>query len=497
MTHATKPQPFTPQPLKPTASDADATRLLPHNFDAEEALLGALLNGGRVSVCQSEELTPDDFYIVQHGWIYAAMCAVKPDAEDGLVLSVEGVAALLTEQNQLAQIVKSGETGYLALRWLQTFRGGELFPAVRGLARTIRADAVRRRGIQALSQVAQELWSGKDDPTLVIDRGLRTLEQVKPFNVNAEFVRGALSSTLHETILGDQAQRQVWHAVPWTALADRAPVTVDGDLIVVAGPAGSGKSALLAGWAEFEAQQGNQAAYVHTEMTKSDVFNRRLVKNSKVVSWAALQKPGDLTDPQWTAIVEAGAQLETWLPRLDYWHAGQPSESRLFTVMQRMVDDFGTRCFVLDYLNDVIPDLKRRDSNGAETWRNLLARLELFNNRNGTRIITGVQINREGNAYMIGEALRHKATLYLTIKPQVLKNDFPFEFDGVPYRYFAGDKSPLVPVTIEKYRAGGWGTFKLLYVGPRFLWADVPTNFDDGSDDPGAYEDRVYRGAKE
>jgi len=494
------PNPFVPKPIQKQPKP-DEGFLPPCAIEAEEALLGGLFSGGKLSVCLSEGLTPEDFFKVQHGWIYAAMCDVDPepgatDAERNslTLIGLDAVAALLADRHQLDQLMIHGEGGVMALRWLIAYRGGDMFPAVRGLARTIREKAISRRALNEFSRCATEFFNDDIDPTILIDRHVRVMEQLKPFRINAEFVRGRLSTNTHESMLAEQAKRQSWHTVPWTALGERVPVTVDGDLIVVAGPEGSGKSSMLMNWAEYEANQGNQTAYIHTEMTKADVFNRRLVAHTKVIPFAALQKPEDLNDPQWAHIVEVGVVMETWLPRLDYWHAGQPGEDKLFAVMQRMVDDFDTRCFVLDYLNDVIPEIKRRDTNSADTWRNLLARLEHFNNRNGTRIITGAQINKEGNAYMIGSALRHKATLFLKIKPKVLEHDFDFEFDGVPYRYFAGDRSPLMTLAIEKHRGGGGGVLKMLYVGPRFLWADVPAGFDDGSTDPGAY---VGRGAKD
>ena len=155
--------------------------------------------------------------------------------------------------------------------------------------------------------------------------------------------------------------------------------------------------------------------------------------------------------------------------------------------MQRLVDDFGVRTFVLDYLNDIIPEVER-GQNEASAWRNLLARLEEFNRENNTVIITAVQLNKEGNAYQIGRALQQKAMMLLKLVPKPLEHVLHFEYDGVDYQYVPGDFSPRVRVKVEKYRGGGRGSFELLFVGPRYLWVDMPPGFDDGKDDPGAFE---------
>ena len=491
---------FKPQPIR-----APRTEPLPPNAtDCEETLLGNLFSGGDIRVVLAEGLTAQDFFIVKHGWIFAAIVdlfeqgafeALSPDLfPDALDIDPVAVADLLDKRGQLAQITHDDEAGLMVLIHLATFRASPYPLAVRSLAQRIKRMAVRRRVLDTLSRLATAVTQELDtDETLLIERGQRDLDKIKPFDPNKTFIRGEHSDLTHAEMWRYQAARQCWHPVPWSGLSDRCPVTTDGELIVIAGPEGSGKSALLMNWAEFEAQQGVQTVYIHTEMNKEQVFNRRQVANSKTIPMAALMKPETLTDAQWTALTQTGVEMSSWLPCLDYWHAGLCDEAHLFAVMQRMIDDFGTRLFVLDYLNDIVPDRGRSD-NGAEVWRNLLARLESFCNRNGARIITAAQLNNEGNAYMIGKALRHKAALFLKIKPDVLEHPFDFEYDGIPYRYLPGDHKPVVTIAIEKYRTGGRGVARLLYVGARFLWVDVPAGFDDGSEDPGAY---VGRGAKD
>jgi hypothetical protein len=167
-----------------------------------------------------------------------------------------------------------------------------------------------------------------------------------------------------------------------------------------------------------------------------------------------------------------------WVHKLDFWHAGRVPAATLFASMQAAVDDFGTQVFVIDYLNDVIVEIPR-GKNEAVAYRDFMADLEKFANKNGTLVITGAQQNKKGGVYQIGDALPHKATVMLELKPRkLMQRAMPWKFDGIDYLYTPGKFEPKVPVHITKGRDSGPGVFDLLYVGPRYLWTDIPEGFD-------------------
>jgi replicative DNA helicase len=466
--------------------------MIPHDETAERALLLSLLAGAEdnspVRAAQYERLKPEDFYIVRYGWIYEAMLALA--AEDK-VIDVPTVSGKLQAMGRLEEC--GGAAGLTEL----SLQPGPFPLATASYAKTIRQHAERRRMlVETLSAIADMFWDETLDPVIAHGRAVELMNHTRPHSDNPGFIRGAQSVALHEQMLMDAARNQSWVPVPWSAMAERAPVIEWGDIVVVVGPEGAGKSALLYALAEFGAQACDvPTAYIHTEMRKKQVLDRRLVKHTPAVAYKRLIKPADLTDVEWDTIAETNLEIATWAGKLDIWHAGLIDEDRLLAIMQRMVDDFGTRIFVLDYLNDVVLDEGSRRTNNAALWRDFLARLEKFNNDNGTIIVTAAQLNKDGGAYQIGRALKQKAMLYLRLDPTELKHELTFEYDGVSYQYLPGDFSPVVSCRIEKYRGGGRGAFDLLFVGPRYLWTDVPPGFDDGSDDFGAYGD-VYRGGQ-
>jgi replicative DNA helicase len=441
----------------------------PHSDESEIALLHSLLNGCEIRGAQLESLEPHHFYRAAHGWVYGAMLDLDTN---GQAVDVVTLTERLNERDEKDFLIIGGQMGEDAIKSLaETDPGGQM--AVRSYAKTIKTKYVRRMMIKQAQDLANMAQDESIEPGVQIARHERAMLTIRPFDLNQEFVQGTDSYARHVALLEAQAKAQCWHEMPWNALTERAPVLLDGDLAVVVGPEGSGKSAFLAQWAQFEASKGNRSVYIHTEMNDKAVFDRRAVNASRKIRFTKLQKPDELGEIDWINIHGTQEATDSYTPNLDYWHAGNIPEQRLFSVMQSLVDTYGTKSFFIDYLNDI--EIERpKGSNEAAGWRNFMARLEAFNNNNHTVTVTAAQLNKDGEAYQIGRALRQKAMLYLKIKPDELKEEYPFRFDETSYKYLPGDFSPIMTIAVEKYRGGGRGLLDLLFVGPRYLWADVP-----------------------
>jgi replicative DNA helicase len=441
----------------------------PHSDDSEIALLHSLMNGCDLRGAKLESLEPQHFYRAAHGWVYGAMLDLDAN---GQAVDVITLTERLKERDENEFLIINGKRGEDALKALAaTDPGGQ--KAVRSYAKTIRTKHTRRMMLKQAQALAQMALDESVDPGVQITRHERALATIRPFDLNQEFVLGADSYARHVALLKAQAEAQVWHEMPWDALTARAPVLLDGDIAVIVGPEGSGKSALLAQWAQFEAGKGNRTVYIHTEMNDKAVFDRRAVNASRKLRFTKLQKPDELNELDWIEVHATQEATDHFSRYLDYWNAGIIPEARLFTVMQHLVDTFGMRTFVIDYLNDVEIE-RQKGATNAVAWRAFMARCEAFNNRNHTVIITAAQLNKDGEAYEIGRALRQKAMLYLKIKPEELTQEYPFRFEDISYKYLPGDFCPIMRIAVEKYRGGGRGVFDLLFVGPRYLWTDVP-----------------------
>src|SRR5262245_5371420 len=97
-----------PSNVTPLRSDAPAPRVPPHNYEAEQALLGAILANNRVFDRVNEFLRPDHFADPVHGRIYEAA---------GQLIQRGQIANFLTLRNLFDQdpaLIEVGGAKYLA-----------------------------------------------------------------------------------------------------------------------------------------------------------------------------------------------------------------------------------------------------------------------------------------------------------------------------------------------------------------------------------------------
>lgn len=442
------------------------------NVAAERAILHALLNGRDVNLVLRESLQPDMFYTYVHSWIFAAMLDLHRDKSEIGVLTVIDAVRNRGELNTL----RDGKyTGEALIRWLQSDEAApDGSETLRGNAKIVKEKATRR----LMKLRAVELNNMADDETVPastqITQFSNRLDEIKPFNLDDEFIKAGDALSTHYDILCAKAQYKSWGITPWQTLTDRGIILRDDTLVCVIGPEGSGKSALLATWAENSAREGIKAAYIHTEMTANDVLDRAAVRRDKRIRYSELLKPDEISPATWGILTDELNQGDPYNHNLYTWHAGAGvTEEKLLIAMSRLADDYGVREFHIDYLNDFVPE-QAKNENKTGAWRNFLANIEAWCEAHHARVIFAAQMNKDGGAYEIGRAARQKAHLYFEIETELAEFPITYKYDGVTYGIQPKQKRPIHTINIHKVRHGpGAGPVQLLFVGPRYLWVDV------------------------
>src|SRR5829696_3306936 len=158
------PLPRSQEPMAPTDPDAGSTRsnggrIAPHNLQAEESLLGAMLLARDAIAAASEVVRPADFYKPAHVHIFDAILSLYGSGEPVDPITV---ADELTRAGTLEVIGGSG-----ALMALQANA-----PAISNAGRygrIIEELAVLRRMITAAGEIAELGYSMPDDVTKAVD----------------------------------------------------------------------------------------------------------------------------------------------------------------------------------------------------------------------------------------------------------------------------------------------------------------------------------------
>lgn len=280
---------------------ASPTRVPPHDLQAEESLLGAMLLSKDAIAVAAEVLEPENFYKPAHGHIYAAITSLSAAGEPadpvtvadelrraGLIDAVGGPATLVTLQAAT--------------------------PAISNAARyatIIEEHALLRRLIGVAGEIAEMGYDLPDDVTKTID----TAESLV-FEVAQRRVTDSMAS-IHD-LLDDNLDRLESLYEKGDALTGLPTGFLDLDellsglqpsaLLVLGARPSMGKTALALGLATHAAIEARRPVLVFSlEMGHAELTQRMLCSEARVDSKRV--RNGSLTDADWGKIAHATGRL--------------------------------------------------------------------------------------------------------------------------------------------------------------------------------------------
>jgi hypothetical protein len=146
------------------AKTEDRKAGLPFNREIEQATLGDVLIDPPCFTSLRSILSPGDFYINRHGWIWQAFCNLvdRREAIDTLTVS--------NELQRLGQIEEIGGDAFITalLNATPTSLNSDSH------ARQVKADAIRRRSVEWANEIANKA----NDPGITIDRLLQRFAEI-------------------------------------------------------------------------------------------------------------------------------------------------------------------------------------------------------------------------------------------------------------------------------------------------------------------------------
>lgn len=278
-------------------SELFADRLPPHNLDAEQAVLGAILMDSQVLTLVAERLRPDDFYRQGHQRLFQAMLNV---AERGEPVDLVTVAAELQKTKQLEEV---GGVSYLT----------ELADSVPTsahadhYARIVEEKAILRRLIRAATQIATSGYAGGDDVAEIIDEAERKILDISQRRIRKAFlpIRDILMDT-YERIEQMHENQGKLTGIP-TGFPDLDRMTSGlqrSDLIILAARPSMGKTAFALNLAQNVAlHAGETVAIFNMEMPAIQLVQRMLSAEGNID--AQVFRTGNLGEEDWEKLTMA------------------------------------------------------------------------------------------------------------------------------------------------------------------------------------------------
>ncbi|HNT74923.1 MAG TPA: replicative DNA helicase [Anaerolineae bacterium] len=321
-------------------------KTVPHNIEAEEAVLGALLIDPEGIFRVLPFLRTEDFYLQKHRWLYEAMLRIheRRDPIDFLTLTTE-----LEQQEQLEAV---GGAAYVS----QLINAVPSAINIEPYGRMVEETAVRRRLLDAVSDIAR----------LAYDEAL-PVEQVVDKSEQALFGVSQNRATRDLQPIQEVAQRY-FDRVEYLYDHRGEPMGVPSgfrdmdrvlggfqrsDLLILAARPGVGKTSLMLTFALKAAEMRHTLAFFSLEMSAEQLVQRMVAAISQID--AQRLRLGQLQDDEWPRFTDAIAHLS----ELPVYIDDTPSISvlQLRTKCRRLQSERGLEMVFIDYLQLMNSDM--------------------------------------------------------------------------------------------------------------------------------------------
>jgi replicative DNA helicase len=302
-----------------SAEEGGMQTVLPHNIEAEAALLGALMIDNRLIEDVQLRLKPEHFYEAVHGRVYEAVLRL---ADRNMVANPVTLKPLFEADEAMKQL---GGPGYLAML---TGSGAALIGA-RDFAQQIYDLALLRALIGVgRTMVEQALDMSEDvDPKSQIEQAEVELYKVAEQGGESGSVKSFVQAATEAVKQAERAFNSGGHVSGITTGLDSLNAKMGGlhrsDLIILAGRPGMGKTSLATNIAFNAAQRitrdredgiddekslGAAVAFFSLEMSADQLATRILAEQSGISSENL--RMGKINQSEFRRLAQAAADLE-------------------------------------------------------------------------------------------------------------------------------------------------------------------------------------------
>ena len=332
----------------------------PHNLQSEQSILGGLLIDGN-AIDRIGELVEKDFYSEAHRLIFKA---IQKQAADGKQWDAITVAELLEQHKKLEA---AG-----GLQYIGTIASNVPSSAnIKHHAEIVRENSKRRQIMEAVNELS-EIVSGKGDVDAAMDKVQSRLLAITEGCSRSDEPRSITEIIIeHMDTIGQRLSNDRKGIA--TGLTDLDAMLNGGwhrgQLVVIAGRPGMGKSALSLHNSIEAAKAGYGVLYLSMEMVAAELADRAIASNGHISLGSVLS--GVMNEREWEGVTVANGTLHE-LPL----HVVDRSGLNFFQVAsyaRRHKRKNGLDMLVVDYLQLMAGEGDKRHSQIEEITRSLKA----------------------------------------------------------------------------------------------------------------------------
>lgn len=420
---------------------------LPSSVDAERSILGGILldNAAFVEACGA--LRAQDLSLDSHRTIYRRMSDL---AESERPIDMITLIEELERHNELAKV---GDIGYVS----SLTDGVPNRPSIDAYVRIVKEKAQLRELINASKVSIQRIYDG-ETPGDIASGLMDVALGIQAFSTRSRAVR--LREFLVEVRedLEKQSRSEGLVGLP-TGLDTLDEVTGGfrrGELVVIGGRPGSGKSALACQSIAANSRANNDSIFFSLEMAKGDIARRFLAMTTSITS-KQIRFPYLITKEGWLTIGRGIGDIASWPVLID--DDGSLTVNELMARAKLAISK-GAVLIVVDYLQIVRGgegrELRERVGMVANAMR-LLAKSE------NVAVVLLSQLRRPQNVNDEPTLIELKESGDIEAHAHVVLLIYsPIAEDGSP--------SGMDKIIIAKNRNGARGSIAVKFVGDKMMF---------------------------
>lgn len=458
--------------------DNIVSQQIPHDSEAEKAVLGAIFIDPEAIADASAVVQPEDFYERVNRLIFQAMLDLsdRGDAIDPLTLQDE-----LTKKNQLDDI---GGIAYVSQLALSTPTAEH----ITYYAQIVHRKSLLRRLISASQKIISNAMDGSDDVTDILDDAESEIMNVSSENNTGGFrvIKDIINSTVEDiNNIPDDGNMVTGLPTGFSELDKMTTGFHDDELIIVAARPGVGKTSFALNVAQFVGLHTDKTvAMFSLEMSGEQLVQRMLASEGLIDSQHL--RTGQLDEEEWKKLIVASGSLANTSIYIDDTPGIKMSEIRAKS--RRLAKEKGNLgLIVIDYLQLIEgPKSESRQQEVSAISRQLKKLAKELH----VPVIALSQLSRSVEQRQdkrpVLSDIRESGSIEqdADIVSFLYREDYyrDKEDDGesdADKEVGAEDDNGEVEVIIEKNRSGSRGTVKLMFSKPYNRFSNLDYAHDD------------------
>ncbi len=442
----------------------------PNSVEAEQSVLGAMLQDGNAVLQAAESLVPEDFYQPQHKEIFSAMIALHREQKPIDFITVDA------ELSRRGTLEGSGGTAYL-LRLVQYVPTAVNVKAYIGI---VAEKSTLRKLIKAAQEISQECYSQQNPLQETLGHAEKAIFDIVMNRASGEALK-PIKDVLYNTYANIEELAKLKgriSGVPsgFTALDQMLTGFHGGELIILGARPSMGKTSLAMNMAGYAALYGGKSVAVFTlEMPREQIALRLLCSDAKVNMQRV--RSGTLAPDDWMRLARSIGPMSNSRIFIDDTAGITPTQLR--SRCRRLMMDKGLDLIVVDYLGLMHADgkVESRQLEVSEISRQLKAiALELKIPLIACAQLSRANANRENKRPALTD-LRDSGSIEQ-------------DADVVMFIHREGYYDPdceeknVGEIIVQKQRNGPLGTVKVAWLSEYTTYANLAPEAGGGGDAP-------------